>query len=301
MELRTILYGYELSGQRFMVVPSEAENVRKIFCRYIGGETLKHIADDFTTRCVVYYKDKSTWSKNAICRIIENEKYKGNADYAPIIDSDLFDKAQCLKNEKGGKREADTELVQFLKEHVICAQCGSRYTRKSKWGNREKWLCTNGCHIDNYIDDNLLYSSICSAINRVVSKPEIIKQHHTTSAYEPSLDVIREEKEIARLRDQVNIQFHPIKQAIFDCTSAKFDCCKSDNSGEFTNALMGYFDELDLMESVDLDLMKLCVDKITVNKSASISIRLANEAEISDETEDSKNDYSDMSENNNEN
>lgn len=301
MELRTIQYGYELSGQHFTEKPAEAEIVREIFNRYISGKTLKSIAEDLTSRGIVYYKDKNTWSKNAICRIIENDKYIGNDDYAQIIDSDIFSQAQNLKNEKGGKREKDSENVRFLKEHLVCAQCGKRYIRRKKWGNREKWMCSNGCHTDIYVDDDLLYKQICSAFNKAISFPEVIRLYHSAVNWVPSFDVVREEKEISRMRDQANLQFHTIKQAVFDCASAKFDCCHEDNTGEFSNKLMECLEKHDLLTSIDIDLLKLCVKKITVKKNADVSIQLVNGADISNETEDNENGSSDLSENNNKN
>lgn len=298
MELRTIQYGYKLSGQHFIENPAEAEIVREIFNRYISGKTLKSIAEDLTSRGIVYYKEKNTWSKNAICRIIESDKYIGNDGYTKIIDTDVFHQAQYLKNTKGGKREKDSDIVQFIKEHVVCAQCGKRYIRRNKWGNREKWMCSNGCHTDSYVDDGLLYRQICSAINKAISSPEVIRINHSVVKWEPSLDVIREEKEISRMREQANLQFHTIKQAVFDCASAKFDCCHEDNTGEFSNKLMECLEKHDLLTSIDIDLLTLCVKMIMVKKNAEVSIRLVNGADISNETEDNENGSTDLSENN---
>ena len=45
MELRRILYGYRKEQFEFYVVSEEAVIVRRIFNEYIGGRTLKDIAE----------------------------------------------------------------------------------------------------------------------------------------------------------------------------------------------------------------------------------------------------------------
>ena len=75
-----------MKNQIYVPVNGEAEIVREIFNRYVGGETLKQIADDFTVRQIVYYKEKNTWSKNSIQRIIENSHYIGDDEYQRIIE-----------------------------------------------------------------------------------------------------------------------------------------------------------------------------------------------------------------------
>lgn len=85
MGLRTILYGYRKEHLSYYIVPKEAEIVRKIFTDYISGITLKSIADELTRDSVVYYQDKTSWTKNAVCRIIENAHYTGDMEYPSIV------------------------------------------------------------------------------------------------------------------------------------------------------------------------------------------------------------------------
>ena len=54
-----------MKNQIYVPVNGEAEIVREIFNRYVGGETLKQIADDFTVRQIVYYKEKTLGAKTA--------------------------------------------------------------------------------------------------------------------------------------------------------------------------------------------------------------------------------------------
>lgn len=225
-----------------------------------------------------------------ICRILENIKYTGDDEYERTIEDDIFEKAVQLKNSKGGTRETDSNEVKFLKYHTVCAECGGRFTRRSKYKTREKWMCSCGCKTDVYIDDKFYYSRICGIFNRVILNSELLKCPTTLNEYTPNLDVVRKDKEISRILDQAEVQFSPVKQMIFDLTSAKFDCCHLDNSGAYTDLLMDYLRERPLMEQIELDLLKQTVSDITVKKDGEIAIRFVNEKEISSETEEDLND-----------
>lgn len=86
MELRTILYGYGKHQFDFFIVEEEAEIVRRIFNEYISGKTLLQIGKALTDEGVVYYRDRTHWSKQAVRRILENSHYVGDREYPTIVD-----------------------------------------------------------------------------------------------------------------------------------------------------------------------------------------------------------------------
>ena len=274
-----------MKNQIYVPVNGEAEIVREIFNRYVGGETLKQIADDFTVRQIVYYKEKNTWSKNSIQRIIENSHYIGDDEYQRIIEPDLFGRAVKLKEEKGGSREKDSAVVHYLKSHTFCGQCGKRVTRIAKYGRREKWLCTGGCHTSVYTDDTFFYKMICSVLNRVAESPDLLDVKKKTENYNPDLSVIREEKEISRMFEQTNIQFAVVRKAILDCASSKYDCCNFDVSQEYTDELINYFIELGCSDEIRLPLLEQTVQKITLLDNGQITLCFVNGKEICSEVD----------------
>ena len=187
MELRRILYGYRKEQFEFYVVPEEAVVVREIFNEYINGKTLKCIAEMLTREKVVYYKDKTEWTKNAVCRILENEHYMGDAEYPKIIDRDTFNKAREIRLKKGGKREKDSEEVIYLKNNMFCGVCGNRLTRRSKYTTHERWVCANGCHKQyEYLDDEVLISKIQSILCFVKDNPLFLMVKTTAKPYTPN-------------------------------------------------------------------------------------------------------------------
>ena len=76
--IRNVLYGYSIEKGVIVLNREEAPIVFEAFNRYCDGEILKDIADSFTERGIAYYRDKTAWTKNIICRMIENRNYVGN-------------------------------------------------------------------------------------------------------------------------------------------------------------------------------------------------------------------------------
>ena len=88
MELRMILFGYEKRRFKPFVNRAEAKTVKRIFNEYLSGKSLSAIADGLTKEQVVYFKDKTVWTKNAVKRILENPHYAGDSEYPAIISAE---------------------------------------------------------------------------------------------------------------------------------------------------------------------------------------------------------------------
>ena len=199
MELRRIFYGYRKDQFDYYIVQEEALVVNKIFRDYLAGHTLLEIAKELTAKQISYYKDKTQWTKNMVCRITENEHYCGDEEYPRIIDRETFDKAVKQKAEKGGTREKDTEEIAYLKATTICETCGKHFTRKSKYKVRERWLCSGGCSATTqYLDDPVLFSRIKMVMNAVrncISNCRIVAQELTGWYGSSSTEVQRKKDE----------------------------------------------------------------------------------------------------------
>lgn len=285
MELRTLLYGYNKHQFRFYPNSDESAVVKMIFDEYISGKTLQQIADRLTAKQIVYYKDKTVWNKNMVRRILENRHYIGDEEYPAIIPVDAFEKANKKRLSKGGERVTDTAQEKFFKYHTVCGQCGSRFTRRRNWSKtREKWYCTCGCKNTVYIDDKLFYSQIHAIISRVIAEPSLLNmllQENSLCALTP--EVMRADKEIDRMTERKNIDFLPVKKAIFSNVSDKFDCCTLDRAKAFSGVLMQYYGEQTASDNMNIKVLEDTVDKITVDGNGIVSVEFLNGCRISKE------------------
>ena len=173
------LLGYTRSetGQ-IEIVPEQAEIVKRIFDRFLSGESIETIAESLTAEGIETPMGKTVWSKSVIASILTNEKYKGdiltNKTYVTdpiskvtkinngerpqhyienhhpaIIDSATFGRVQEEMARRNGKRKVKqvgtkTEQGKYsskyaLTELLVCGECKTPY-RRCTWtvGGKKK-------------------------------------------------------------------------------------------------------------------------------------------------------------------
>lgn len=282
MELRTILYGYEKRQFEYLINEGEAAIVRRIFKEYLAGKTLLQIGNELTAEGVVYYKDRSNWSKQAIRRIIENKHYAGDQEYPSIIDQATYEETNALRLGKGGDREKDTPEIHYLKYHTKCTQCGCRYTRKSHYsGQRERWVCSNGCKTPRYLDDETFFENIIDVVNSTILDTEkVISAHNEARLYNPTIKVQRDEKTLNNILSQDALNFQSSKKALLNLIEEQFECCTLDRSYAVTDALLTYLDECKPINKIDIELFKIILSEIQVDESGEIALCFSNDAVI---------------------
>lgn len=280
MKLRTILYGYEMKNGYMEVIESEATVVRNIFVLYIEGKSLKEIAESLTEQGIVYYLEKNKWNKNMVSRIIDNLNYVGNDDYPSIISSSDFELATIRKNKMGGTRVELSSVTSLIKSKTVCSQCGKKLRRINKWSSREKWICPNSCKIDAYFGDKEIFDGTLDVINQVIQSPELLAVDTTSEKYEPTLEIIRQEKEIERMMEQSKIEFCVISNLVLKCASQKYECCSFDKSSALTDELMDKFEDLPMLRKLENYLLETTIEQITINREGSLIVEFINGAEI---------------------
>lgn len=149
------------------IVPEEAETVKFIYEKFLDGYATKEIADMLNMQGKTTARGVSDWQANAVCRILRNEKYTGDAllqktytvdcithkhkknngertmylvtDCHPaIIDRDTFNLVQQELARRNSKRKVSskttTEQGKYsskyaLTELLICGECGTPFRR----------------------------------------------------------------------------------------------------------------------------------------------------------------------------
>jgi len=75
----TICYGYRATQSGELTVdPAEAKTVTFIFERFVKGDSLGKISDALARMGIPSPTGKETWSREAISKLLANEKYKGD-------------------------------------------------------------------------------------------------------------------------------------------------------------------------------------------------------------------------------
>lgn len=166
-----VMLGYRQKDGKYIVVPDEAEVVRRIFSEYLAGKGLEAIVKVLNEDGVLTQKG-FTWHKTPVSRILRNSNYTGNlllqrfysenhitkrkcvnegelpkytaADtHEAIIDIDTFNAVQAEIERRAKKftpKPPQQERYQFT-GLIICGKCGKHYRRKVT-ATGSVWICS---------------------------------------------------------------------------------------------------------------------------------------------------------------
>lgn len=164
-----------------IIVPSEAEVIKRIYLEYLQGASLKQIGESLEADGILTAAGKAKWRPETIKKILKNEKYIGDAllqktytidvltkkriqnngivpkyyvenDHEPIIPRNLYmqvqeemlRRANMHSGKKMKKRVYSGKYA--LSSIVYCSKCGDIY-RRIAWNNRGKhsvvWRCVS--------------------------------------------------------------------------------------------------------------------------------------------------------------
>lgn len=236
------IWGYKKDAGKLVVVPEEAEIVRKIFDMYanqkLGMRTIINRLDQENIK----NNNGNSFSMSTISRILENPKYKGyycanktqKVDYKldtvkkidedewvlykdtenvpQIVSEELWDKANMLKNRRKNKKDTCYQNRYTYSGKIICGEHNVTYHRsvfKYKSGDKELWQCQlyknkgkSAC------DSPSIYTSELNSIMKdvyeklVINKTDIIAK--MIDLYK-SIDSTNDvEKNVARIENKIN-------------------------------------------------------------------------------------------------
>lgn len=174
--------GYTKDENGHLIIePTEAEIIKRIYFEYLRGSSLKQIGDGLQKDGILTAAGKAKWRPETIKKILQNEKYIGDAllqktytidvltkkrvknngivpqyyvenSHEPIIPRDLYmqvqeemlRRANLHSGENRKKRVYSSKYA--LSSIVYCSKCGDIY-RRIAWNNRGKhsivWRCVS--------------------------------------------------------------------------------------------------------------------------------------------------------------
>jgi hypothetical protein len=137
------------------------------------------------------------------------------------------------------------------------------------------------------LGDREIFSALINTLNRVRNTPELLKLKTTPIEYSPSMEVIRQNKEIERVKEQTGVEFGVLSKMILKCVEHKYECCPLDRSRAMTEALIDKYRNLPIITEFDVTLIRETVQKIAVNRDGTLTVTFINHAEVTNiETEE---------------
>ncbi|HBC30063.1 MAG TPA: recombinase family protein, partial [Clostridiales bacterium] len=165
--------GYTCVGSEIIIVPEQAEVVRKIFDLSLQGLSLGQIKSYLESQGIKTVTGKDIWDAKTVQRMLTNEKYKGDTmlqktftedfmtgkkrknigqrnryyvkdSHPAIVSAEVFDKVQeemvkrsRLVSNEDGKVEISGSRYNgkyILGNLLVCGDCGASYRRRTERG-----------------------------------------------------------------------------------------------------------------------------------------------------------------------
>lgn len=200
-------YGYENADGEMIVVPEQAEIVKKIFKDTLAGKSTHVIARELNDGGVKSKKG-GKWTPGAINAIIRNEKFTGDVIFQKtytdsqfsrhtndgelnqylcenhhelIVSHEIFDKANEVLDQRGREKGNGERTERYQNRYgfsggIKCGECGGVFKRRIHYkpsGSYIAWCCTH--HIEDrhscsmkYITDDGIKAAFLTMMNKLI-------------------------------------------------------------------------------------------------------------------------------------
>jgi site-specific DNA recombinase len=145
------VFGYDFSNGKLVVNPEQARIVQYMFEKYaIDGWGYFKIMDDLNMQGIKTIKGNS-WSINSVKTILENRLYIGEfkwkkqyrkGEHMPIIDLDLWEKAEAMRSIKSHTPEKIHPGSFPLSGLLKCPLCGSSMVQANANPKNKYYVCS---------------------------------------------------------------------------------------------------------------------------------------------------------------
>lgn len=220
--------GYKMEKGIPVVIPEQAEIVKKIFYMYVNERlSFFEIAKKLNT---FGYKTKrgGKFQNRTVAYIIRNEFYIGKVvwnkikqqgDYETFISEKLFNQAKAIdKNAaRKGKSRPSSTYKHWLSGMLVCSSCGSRLVRSytNKTGS-SSFQCTaynhGACTTSHMISESKLTPAILDGLKKVIDGANI----SYTIKYTETDEMDSERKMLVKKINSIKVKEERIKEAYRD-------------------------------------------------------------------------------------
>ena len=227
----------------------------------------------------------TTWNKARIMRIVDDDRYLGNATYPQIIDEATVESLRSRKTSRNTQTSTDRQSgIYLLKVPVVCPACGKPMHRlqDTRCKCTQKWVC-NQCHIQIKKEDDNLMKDITTLLNGLIWNPEIIRSAQPSQEEAP-IEQRRLDNEIARTLEGYAFNKDALREKLYQRAAIAYR--QIENAAYVEYKLKSTLEQHDILDGFNSELTNRIVKLIRLTQSGSVSIILINDQEIRKEQTD---------------
>ncbi len=285
MKNRNIPFGYKFEDGKIVINPDEQNTLQRICSEYLDGRSLLQIANGLESDKVEFAPGVITWNKARIMRIVDDDRYLGNAAYPQVIDKATVERLRSRKASRNTQTSTDRQSgIYLLKVPVVCPACGKPMHRlqDARCKCTQKWVCDQ-CHIQIKKEDTELMEDIVDLLNGLIQNPEIIRTVQPSQA-EPSIEQRRLDNEIARTLEGYDFDKDALREKLYQRAAIGYQQIGNETYVEYM--LKNTLEQHDILDGFDSELTNKTIKVIRLAESGSVSIILINDQEIRKEQTD---------------
>ena len=261
MATRRLPYGYRFDGTTIIIDDIEGKIVKEIYELFCEGVYITKIKN---------YIKNFDMSRHKVKRILDDKVYIGENDLPSIIDKDLFEIAQKIKNQRlkeiGKNKSNECCLTeQNFKDKIVCGECGADYHRYKR-GEEYIWNCSHKifkrkvCCKNISLSDEQIENIWSRIVDKINKNPKLLEcKENSLKQNSGRYQALDREIKMAETGEKEYTQEELIK-LIYKRASVMYEMS----------------DYKEKIKKIDITAL----DKITVYKKGKIKIKLKNGVEI---------------------
>lgn len=248
MGKRKLPFGYAMENGDVKAALNESDCVMWIYLTYDAGASLQEIASELNVRASVHYDADKPWNKNMVDRILQDQRYSGDALYPEIVSEALCRAVQCRRAERRGVSK-QTEAQKMIR--ILCG------------GKAEEALEAN----------------ILAAMNHLIQNPEAIQP--PASGAPDHTRHFRTQRELEAVMNHQPIDEDRAAELIRARAEAEYDMIGDDEYE--TERLRRIFRQAEPIEELSAELLRKTVACISVEiKRVTLTLKNNQTIEVSD-------------------
>ena len=269
-KIRVIPFGYSMRNGQIVLHPAEAPAVRQIFSDFLAGLTMNQII----SRLTVPYSEHATWNRFSILRVLDSSNYIGNLAFPPIIDNATYQTAAEKRKASSARYGNQSPELREMRSKLYCKECGQKLTRciiqKAEHYNCKNAECSR---FPFFLTNEMLIAGVLQLLNTAIANPNMLHAE-PQAAYQPTTEVYRQQNEISRLMENPQTDTNQIKTALYQLAQMQYEACTCSDAPQKTAMLRQILARKSRMETLDIDLLKQAVTRITVSHTGDIAAEL---------------------------
>ena len=268
-------YGYRYIDGSIRIDEEEAAIIRRIYVEKQNGIPGTKIGAGLYADKIPLFSVSEKKAANMVYEILTDKRYCGTEILPTIISEKIFAGARSTLRKRTDK-SADVYTV--IRRLSFCAECGKDFVHAYNGITPARWHCyTKSCL--NYkpeITEEKYYSVINNALNSVIKDPKLLDIKQVLTEYIPDESIREQEAHINTMLSKREIDTESAVSEILSLAEAKYDRCTYSRIPYLTENLKDIVKQYKPSETVNIELLKRIVDRITVVGNKQISLCFKN-------------------------